>query len=101
MQGTEGKIYSEFVCTNAMKTALVAPFPFECGMDVEKVRQGCYRVRRRCRARGDKRFDGLRFRIVNGTELLIFNLGRKPDFTAKDILNGVIELMKKDRRNDA
>ncbi len=94
-------IYDEFACTNAMDAALHEPFRFECGRDVERVRQCCYRIRMRHRARGDTRYDGLRFRVVNGTELEIWNSGRAIDITAEEIVKGVIERMERDRRNDA
>ncbi len=94
-------IYGEFACTNAMDAALDAPFRFECGRDVERVRQCCYRIRKRRRARGDTRYDGLRFRIVNGTELEIWNSGRAIDIAAEKMLDEVIELMERDRKNDA
>ncbi len=94
-------IYDEFACTNAMDAALHGPLRFECGRDVERVRQCCYRIRKRHRARGDTRYDGLRFRIVNGTELAIYNLGPKADITAEEIVKGVIERMERNRRNDA
>ena len=101
MQRAERKIYSVFVCTNAMDAALHAPFQFECGRDVERVRQCCYRIRKRYRSRGDTRYDGLRFRIVNGTELLICNSGRAIDIAAEKMLDEVIELMERDRKHDA
>ena len=100
MQRIERKIYSEFVCKNAMDTALNSPFQFECGPDVEKVRQCCYRVRKQYRARADTRYDGLRFHN-NGSKLAIYNLGKKADFATDDFLNGLKELIKKDPRNDA
>ena len=100
MQRAERMIYSVFVCTNAMDAALHEPFRFECGRDVERVRQCCYRVRNRRRARGDTRYDGLRFRI-NGSELAIYNLGPKVDITAEEIVKGVIEQMERDRKHDA
>ncbi len=100
MQRAERKIYSVFVCTNAMDAALHGPFRFECGRDVERVRQCCYRIRKRYRSRGDTRYDRLRTRIVNGTELEIWNSGRAIDIAAEKMLDEVIELMEKDRKND-
>ena len=93
-------IYGEFACTNAMDAALHGPFRFECGRDVERVRQCCYRIRMRRRARGDTRYDGLKFRI-NGSELAIYNLGPRIDITAEEIVEGVIERMERDRKHDA
>ena len=101
MQIAERMIYSEFVCTNAMDAALHGPFRFECGRDVERVRQCCYRIRKRRRARGDTRYDGLRFGIVNGTELEIVNSGRAIDIAAEKMLVEVIELMERDGKHDA
>ena len=100
MQRAERKIYSVFVCTNAMDAALDGPFRFECGPDVERVRQCCYRIRMRHRARGDTRYDGVRFRIVNGTELEIWNSGRAIDIAAEKMLNDVTERWERDRRHN-
>ena len=100
MQRAERKIYSVFVCTNAMDAALDAPFRFECGRDVERVRQCCYRIRKRRRAGGDTRYDRLRTRIVNGTELEIYNSGRAIDIAEEKMLDEVIERMERDRKHD-
>ena len=100
MQRAEREIYSVFVCTNAMDAALHAPFRFECGRDVERVRQCCYRIRKRCRSRGDTRYDRLRTRIVNGTELEICNSGRTIDIAAEEMLKDEMEQWEKDRKND-
>ena len=100
MQRAERKIYSVFVCTNAMDAALHEPFRFECGRDVERVRQCCYRIRMRRRARGDTRYDRLRTRIVNGTELEIYYSERTIDIAEEKMLDEVIERMERDRKHD-
>ena len=92
--------FGEIACLDYMKKALQGPVRLNCGPDVLNVRQRCYLIRQRHRARGDTRFDGLKFRIINGSELAIDNLGRKFDITAEDIVKGVIELMERDRKND-
>ena len=94
-------IYDEFACTNAMDAALHEPFRFECGPDVERVRQCCYRIRKYYRACGDTRYDGLRFRIVNGTELEITNSGRTIDIAAEEMLKGVMDRWERNRKHDA
>ena len=94
-------MYSKFECTNAMDAALHGHFRIPCGRDVERVRQRCYRIRKRRRARGDFRYDGLRFRIVNGTELEIYNSGWAIDITAKEVLKGVMDRWERDRKHDA
>ena len=92
--------FGEIACLDAMKKALHGPVRLNCGPDVLNVRQRCYLIRQRHRARGDTRFDGLKFRIINGSELAIYDLGRKFDITAEEIVKGVIELMERDRKND-
>ena len=68
-------MYSEPLCLNAMRGALKAPVRLECGSDVVRVRQRCYRVRQSCLAQGDPRFIFLRFQI-KGSSLVI---SRHPD----------------------
>ena len=68
-------LYSTTFCLDAMECALMAPTRLECGADVERVQQRCYRVRQHCLAQGDYRFVILRFQIV-GTSLVI---SRHPD----------------------
>ncbi len=63
------------LCLNAMRGALRAPVRLECGADIERVRQRCYRVRQRCLGEGDPRFIFLRFQI-KGSSLVI---SRHPD----------------------
>ncbi len=63
-------MYSTFLCLDAMRDALRAPVRLECGVDVERVRQRCYRARQHCQAQGDHRFVILRFQ-VDGTWLVI------------------------------
>ena len=58
-----------------MREALRAPVRLECGADVERVRQRCYRARQRDLAQGDHRFIFLRFQI-DGSSLVI---SRHPD----------------------
>ena len=91
----------ELMCHEYMKRALNEPVRINCGPDVLNVRQRCYLIRQRHRARGGTRFDGLKFRIINGSELVIDNLGQKFDITAEDIVKGVIERRQRDRKNDA
>ncbi len=50
-----------------MKDALEAQVRIDCHLDVVRVRQRFYRVRRCCQARGDHRFDGLEFRLASFT----------------------------------
>ncbi len=68
-------MHSTSFCLDAMRDALKAPVRLECGADVERVRQRCYRARQRCLAEGDHRFVILRFRI-DGSSLVI---SRHPD----------------------
>ncbi len=68
-------MYSTFLCLDAMRDALRAPVRLECGVDVERVRQRCYRARQHCLAHGDHRFVILRFQI-DGSSLVI---SRHPD----------------------
>ncbi len=68
-------MYPMSFCLDAMREALRAPVRLECGADVERVRQRCYRVRQRDLAQGDHRFIFLRFQI-KGSSLVI---SRHPD----------------------
>jgi hypothetical protein len=68
-------MYSTFLCLDAMRDALRAPVRLECGADVERVRQRCYRTRQHYLAQGDHRFVILRFKI-DGASLVI---SRHPD----------------------
>ena len=66
---------SEPLCLEAMRGALRAPVRLECGADVVRVRQRCYRVRQRDLSQADPRFVILRFQI-DGSTLVI---SRHPD----------------------
>ena len=68
-------MYSTPLCLDAMRDALRAPVRLECGTDVERVRQRCYRAREHCLAQGDAHFIFLRFQI-DGSSLVI---SRHPD----------------------
>ncbi len=68
-------MYPMSFCLGAMREALRAPVRLECGADVGRVRQRCYRVRQKCLAQGDDRFVILRFQI-DGSTLVI---SRHPD----------------------
>ncbi len=68
-------MYPMSFCLDAMRHALRAPVRLECGADVERVRQRCYRARQRDLAQGDPRFVILRFQI-DGSALVI---SRHPD----------------------
>ncbi len=68
-------LYPKPFCLDAMRDALRAPFRLECGVDVERVRQRCYRARQYCLAQADYRFVILRFQI-DGSSLVI---SRHPD----------------------
>ena len=93
--------FGEIACLNSMKKALHGPVRLNCGPDVLNVRQRCYLIRQRHRARGDTRFNGLKFRIINGSVLAIDNLGGTFEITAEEIVKGVIKLMERDRKHDA
>ncbi len=62
--------FSKARCFELMNEALQAPVRLECGSDVERIRQGFYRARQHCQARGDYRYDGLKFQIA-GSALVI------------------------------
>ena len=68
-------MYSTPLCLDAMRGALRAPVRLECGADVGRVRQRCYRAREHCLAQGDPRFVILRLQI-DGSTLVI---SRHPD----------------------
>ena len=63
-------MHSEPVCLDAMRAALRAPVRLECGADVERVRQRCYRARHRYQSQGYYYFVMLRFQI-EGSSLVI------------------------------
>lgn len=54
-------IFSESVCVGFMRDALQARVDIDCIFDGGRIRQRFYRVRQRCQARGDHRFDELKF----------------------------------------
>ncbi len=62
--------FSKARCVEFMNDALQVPVRLNCGPDVERSRQRCYRVRQHYQARGDCRFDGLKFQI-DGSTLVI------------------------------
>ncbi len=68
-------MYPMSFCLDAMRHALRAPVRLECGADVERVRQRCYRARQRDLAQGDDRFVILRFQIDRSTLVI----SRHPD----------------------
>ncbi len=72
---------SKALCFDLMHDALQAPVHLECGPDVERIRQVFYRARQWRQARGDCRFDGLKFQI-DGSTLVI---SRRPITTASQL----------------
>ncbi len=62
--------FSKTLCFDFMDEALQAPVRLECGPDVERIRRRFYRARQWCQARGDYRYDGLKFQIA-GSALVI------------------------------
>ncbi len=60
-------LFSKTLCFDFMDEALQVPVCLECGPDVERIRQGFYRARQHRQARGDYRFDGLKFHIDSST----------------------------------
>ena len=54
-----------------LRRALQSPIRLECGPDVERVRQRFYRARQRAQARGNFKFDSLRFHIIDGGGALL------------------------------
>ena len=72
---------SKALCVGLMNDALQAPVRLECGSDVEPIRQRFYRARQWCQARGDYRFDGLKFQI-DGSTLVI---SKRPIPTASQL----------------
>ena len=73
--------FSKARCVELMEDALRTPVRLEIGPDVERIRQGFYRARQWCRARGDYRFDGLKFQI-DGSTLVI---SRRPIPAARQL----------------
>ena len=67
--------FSKARCVELMNDAIQAPVRLECGPDVGRVRQRCYRVRQSCQARGNFRFDRLSF-VLEGSTLLVIK--RRP-----------------------
>jgi len=68
-------LMSKARCFELMNDALQTPVRLECGPDVGRVRQQCYRVRQSCQARGNFRFDRLSF-VLEGSTLLVIK--RRP-----------------------
>ena len=68
-------------CLELMEDALRTPVRLECDPSVESSRQRFYRARQWCQARGDYRFDGLKFQI-DGSTLVI---SRRPITTASQL----------------
>ena len=64
-------LYPKARCVELMNEAVQAPVRLDCGPDVEHIRQRFYRARQWCQARGDYRFDGLRFQIDGSTLVII------------------------------
>ncbi len=73
--------FSKARCFGLMQDALQAPVHLECGPDVERIRQGFYRARQWCQARGNYRFDALKFEIDGST--LVIN--KRPIPTASQL----------------
>ncbi len=74
-------LISKVHCFELMEDALRTPVRFECGPSVERSRQCFYRARQHCQARGDYRFDGLKFHI-DGSTLVI---SRRPIPAARQL----------------
>ena len=73
--------FSKALCFDLMHEALQLPVRLECGPDVERIRQRFYRARQWCQARGDYRYDGLKFQI-DGSTLVI---RRRPISAARQL----------------
>ena len=73
--------FSKALCVEFMQEALQVPVKLDCGPSVERSRQRFYRVRQWCQARGDYRFDGLKFQIDGPT--LVIN--KRPIPTASQL----------------
>ncbi len=73
-------MYSIPACRDFMQRALTSPAPvvLECGVDAERVRQRCYRIRQRYWEQDEVGFCFLRFKI-KGCVLVI---DRHPDIAA-------------------
>ena len=63
-------LFARPFCVECMQDALQAPVRLDCGPDVGRVRQRCYRVRQSCRARGNFSLDCLSF-VLEGSTLVI------------------------------
>ena len=63
-------LFSKTLCFDFMDEALQVPVRLECGPDVGRARQRCYRVRQSCQARGNFSFDSLSF-VIEGSTLLV------------------------------
>ncbi len=74
-------LFSKALCFDFMDEALQAPVHLECGPSVERSRQCFYRARQWCQARGDYRYDGLKFHI-DGSKLVI---NKRPIPTASQL----------------
>ncbi len=74
-------LFSKARCFELMNEALQAPVHLECGPSVERSRQCFYRARQWCQARGDYRYDGLKFQIDGST--LVIN--KRPIPTASQL----------------
>ncbi len=79
--GPVAMLLSKARCFELMEDALRTPVRLECGPSVEHSRQCFYRARQWCQARGDYRFDGLKFQI-DGSTLLI---NKRPISTASQL----------------
>ncbi len=74
-------LFTKGLCLDVMEDALGAPVRLDCGPDVEHTRQRFYRARQWCQARGNYRFDGLKFQI-GGSTLVI---SRRPIPAARQL----------------
>ena len=72
-------LFTKGLCLDVMEDSLQEPVRLDCGPDVERVRQRCYRARQHCLAQGDHRFVILRFQI-DGSSLVI---SKHPDPDSK------------------
>ena len=65
-------LFDKVQCIGVMDDALQAPVHLDCGSAVLRIRQCLYRARQYCQARGNYRYDGLKFH-VRGPTLVIGN----------------------------